>query len=98
MAPYNIFKAAGFKNLRQVLGKAGKSQIAKSASKATSKSIDAAGDVAVSHIKAQSAGSAYPSAFKKGGFVRRGGMAKVHKGELIIPSNMVKKLHIRPRR
>ena len=91
---YNIFKAAGFKNLRQVAGKLGKAPIVKEASAQSVRAVKAGGDVAVSKIQQQGGGGATP-AYKKGGIVKKTGLAKVHKGELIIPRHMVRSLHIR---
>lgn len=46
---------------------------------------------ATSSGKAMS-GMAVPKSFKKGGVVKKTGMAKVHKGEVVIPKNKTKKI------
>lgn len=66
----NLFKAAGFKSLRQVLGKVGKSAIAK-----------AVNNKIIGKIQS----------YAKGGRVRRTGLAKVHKGEYVIPRHLVRR-------
>lgn len=84
---YNPFKAAGFKNLRQVLGKAGKSGIAKAVGKKITSGIESGGG-----------GGNPPEGYRRGGIVKRTGKTKVHKGELIIPAQMVRKLGIKSKR
>lgn len=91
---YNPFKAAGFKNLRQVAAKVGGSKIAKAASNQIAKSIESGGGGGgQSEVP-----TAVPAAFRRGGLVRKTGKATVHKGELIIPADMVRKLGITQRK
>jgi hypothetical protein len=67
---YNPFKAAGFRNLRQVAAKLGKSAGAKALN------TKAIGKIA---------------SYKKGGRVRRTGLALVHKGEYVIPRHKMRR-------
>lgn len=87
---YNIFKAAGFKNLRQVLGKVGKSGIVKAYSGQSANLVNTAGNAANANLSA-AAPAAAPGSFKRGGWVRRTGYAKVHKGEFVLTRKAAKR-------
>lgn len=85
---YNPFKAAGFKNLRQVLGKVGKSNIAR-----------AAGGKIIDSIKGGGGGGgSLEEGYRRGGLVKKTGKTKVHRGELIIPARMVRQLGLKSKR
>lgn len=89
MAKRTFLQKAGFRNIRQVLAKVGKSNIARAVNRKVINEINNAGPAG--------GGMAAPETMKKGGIVRRTGYCKVHKGELIIPAGMVRKLRIRKR-
>lgn len=83
----NPFKAAGFKNLRQVVAKVGKglskSPVVKAVGRNLTKAINAGGAAI-----AEKAGA--PS-MKKGGIVKKTGLHYLHKGERVIPVGKRKK-------
>lgn len=54
---------------------------------------DTATDMAKKH---EADRKAHPFVYKKGGFVQRGGMAKVHKGELVLTKRQASKMPRKP--